>query len=61
MRIILRAMDLPGKSAALYRPRKSPIGRTLSFWGMSERELIVHCSQDWIYADFKWQFKNINI
>ena len=27
MRIILRTMDLPGKSAALYRPRKSPIGR----------------------------------
>ena len=26
MRIILRTMDLPGKSAALYRPRKSPIG-----------------------------------
>ena len=25
MRIILRTMDLPGKSAALYRPRKSPI------------------------------------
>ena len=25
MRIILRTMDLPDKSAALYRPRKSPI------------------------------------
>ena len=25
MRMILRTMDLPGKSAALYRPRKSPI------------------------------------
>jgi hypothetical protein len=29
MRIILRTMDLPGKSAALYRPRKSPIGKKL--------------------------------
>ena len=26
MRIILRTIDLPAKSAALYRPRKSPIG-----------------------------------
>ena len=25
MRIILRTMDLPGKYAATYRPRKSPI------------------------------------
>ena len=26
MRIILRTMALPGRSAATYRPRKSPIG-----------------------------------
>ena len=31
MRIILRTMDLPGKSAALYRPRKSPIDIVLMF------------------------------
>ena len=30
MRIILRTMDLPGKSAALYRPRKSPIETGMS-------------------------------
>ena len=30
MRIILRKMDLPGKSAALYRPRNTPIELTQS-------------------------------
>ena len=54
MRIILRTMDLPGKSAALYRPRKSPIGipqsALLIVWmyvllvilDMTESKMIVH-------------------
>ena len=40
MRIILRTMDLPGKSAALHRPRKSPIGT--SFTSLAPASEIIH-------------------
>ena len=39
MRIILRTMDLPGKSAALYRPRKSPITCTIRVMSQSHKAI----------------------